>query len=209
MAQEYRGCRKLVYAEVLTDTAEGMTFGEVKPFAPVQTISKNVEYSTATSYYDNVAHNTRKAEGADETEFTHAVPSDEVMSDIEGKFYDPTTGIYSDSPVSNKTYAIGYVFDEEGDTEEENFCWKLKGTFKVGSVEHQTKDDGTDVTNVTTTFTAIYPQANFTHGGADGRGGKSKGVRIKKSKGIMTEDEFFATPQTVDTVYTAAAKAKG
>ena len=40
MAQEYRGCRKLVYAEVKTDTAEGMTFGEVKPFAPVQTISK-------------------------------------------------------------------------------------------------------------------------------------------------------------------------
>ena len=79
MAQEYRGCRRLVYAEVLTDTAEGMTFGEVKPFAPVQTISKNVEYSTATSYYDNVAHNTRKAEGADETEFTHAVPSDEAM----------------------------------------------------------------------------------------------------------------------------------
>lgn len=209
MAQEYRGCRKLVYAEVKTDTAEGMTFGEVKPFAPVQTISKNVEYSTATSYYDNVAHNTRKSEGADETEFTHAVPSDEVMADIEGKYYDPTTGIYSDSPISNKTFAVGYIFDEEGDSEEENFCWKLKGTFKVGSVEHQTKDDGTDVTNVTTTFTAIYPQATFTHGGADGTGGKSKGVRIKKSKGIMTEKEFFKTPQTVDTVFTAANKSKG
>nr|DAJ98139.1 MAG TPA: tail tube protein [Caudoviricetes sp.] len=204
MAQEYRGCRKLVYAEVLTDTEEGMTFGEVKAFAPVQTISKNVEYSTATSYYDNVGANTVKAEGADETEFTHAVPTDEVMSDIEGKFYDPEKKIYSDSPISNKFYAVGYIFDEEGDEAEENFCWKVKGTFKVGSVEHQTKNDGTDVTNVTTTFTAVYPKANFEHGGADGTGGKSKGVRIKKSSGIMTEEEFFTTPQTVDTVYTKA-----
>lgn len=204
MAQEYRGCRKLVYAEVLTDTPEGMTFGEVKPYAPVQTISKNVEYSTETSYYDNTAHNTRKAEGADETEFTHAVPSDEVLADIEGKFYDPTTKIYSDSPISNKVYAIGYIFDEEGDTEEENFCWKLKGTFKIGSIEHKTKDDGTEITNVTSTFTALYPIAQFTHGGADGKGGKSKGVRIKKSSGVMNEETFFATPQTIDTVYEAA-----
>lgn len=205
MAQEYRGCRKLVYAEVLTDTAEGMTFGEVKDFAPVQTISKNVEYSTATSYYDNTAHNTRKSEGADNTDFTHAVPSDEVLSDIEGKYYDPETKIYSDSPVTNKVYAIGYIFDEEGDEAEENFCWKLKGTFKIGSVEHQTKNDGTDVTNITTTYTALYPKAEFTHGGADGKGGKSKGVRIKKSSGVMDEETFFATPQTIDTVYAAKA----
>ena len=207
MAQEYRGCRKLVYAKVLTDTPEGMTFGEVKEFAPVQTISKNVEYSTETSYYDNQAHNTRKAEGADETEFTHAVPTDEVMADIEGKYYDPETGIYSDSPVTNQYYAIGYIFDEEGDTTEENFVWKNKGTFKVGSVEHQTKNDGTEVTNVTTTFTALYPIATIAHGGADGKGGLSKGVRIKKSKGIMDELAFFAEVQTVDTVFAAKAGA--
>lgn len=204
MAQEYRGCRNLVYAEVLTDDISGMTFGEVKPLAPVQTISKNVEVSTETSYYDNQSHNTRKAEGADTVEFTHAVPSDEVLADIEGKYYDPETGIYSDSPLTNKYYAVGYITDEEGDSVEENYCWKLKGTFSIGGVEHQTKNDGTEVTNITTTFSAVYPKARFEHGGSDGLGGASKGVRIKKSKGIMTEEEFFATPQTVDTVYTKA-----
>ena len=53
-------------------------------------------------------------------------------------------------------------------------------------------------------YTSVYPIANFTHGGKDGNGGKSKGVRIKKNDGVMTEEEFFAKVQTVDDVYAAA-----
>jgi hypothetical protein len=204
MAIEYRGCRKLVYAEVLTDTPEGMTFGEVKPLAPVQQIQREVSRSSATTYYDNVAANTTTAEGAEVNKFVIAVPSDEVLADIEGKFYDPARKIYSDSPLTDKQYAVGYVLGEKGDEENEDFCWKLKGTFQIEGTEHNTEDDGTDTTNITLGYTSVYPVADFTHGGKDGKGGKSKGVRIKKNDAIMTETEFFAQVQTIDSVYDAA-----
>lgn len=201
MAIEYRGCKKLVYAEVVTDTAEGMTFGEVKPLAPVQQVQREVSRSTATTYYDDVAANTTVAEGAEVNNFIIGVPSDEVMGDIEGKYYDPTTKIYSDSPISNKYFAVGYILGEEGDAVDEQYCWKIKGTFQVSGTEHNTKNDGTDTTNVTLAYTSVYPLAQFEHGGADGKGGASKGVRIKKSAGIATESEFFAKVQTVDDIY--------
>lgn len=204
MAIEYRGCRKLVYARVLTDTAEGMTFGEVKPLAPVQQIQREVSRSSATTFYDNVAANTVTAEGAEVNNFVIAVPDDTVLADIEGKYYDPETKIYSDSPISNTQYAVGYVLGEKGDEENEDFCWKLKGTFQIQGTEHNTENDGTDTTNITLGYTSIYPLATFTHGGKDGQGGKSKGVRIKKNDAVMTEEEFFAKVQTVDDVYTHA-----
>jgi phi13 family phage major tail protein len=204
MAIEYRGCRKLVYARVLTDTAEGMTFGEVKPLAPVQQIQREVSRSSATTYYDNVAANTITAEGAEVNNFVIAVPSDAVLADIEGKYYDPETKIYSDSPISDAQYAVGYVLGEKGDEEDEDFCWKLKGTFQIQGTEHNTENDGTDTTNITLGYTSVYPIASFEHGGKDGNGGKSKGVRIKKNDGVMNEDAFFAKVQTVDDVYTAA-----
>jgi phi13 family phage major tail protein len=203
MAIEYRGCRKLVYAKVLTDTAEGMTFGEVKTLAPVQRIQREVSRSTATTYYDNVAANTTTAEGAEVNNFVIAVPADEVLADVEGKYYDPEAKIYSDSPISDAYYAVGYVLGEKGDEENEQYVWKNKGTFQVQGTEHNTENDGTDTTNMTIGYTSVYPIANFTHGGKDGNGGKSKGVRIKKNDGVMTEELFFAKVQTVDDVYAA------
>ena len=204
MAIEYRGCRNLVYAEVLTDTNEGMTFGEVKPLAPVQQIQREVSRSSATTFYDNVAANTITAEGAEVNKFVIAVPSDDVLADIEGKYYDPEAKIYSDSPLTDKQFAVGYVLGELGDAADEDFCWKLKGTFQVESTEHNTEDDGTDTTNITLGYTSIYPVATFNHGGKDGKGGKSKGVRIRKNDNVMTEQAFFAKVQTIDDVYTAA-----
>ena len=114
MAIEYRGCRKLVYAKVLTDTAEGMTFGEVKVLAPVQQVQREVSRSSATTYYDNTAANTITAEGAEVNNFVIAVPADDVLADIEGKYYDPENKIYSDSPISDAYYAVGYVLGEKG-----------------------------------------------------------------------------------------------
>lgn len=206
MAIEYRGCRKLVYAEVLTDTPEGMSHGPVKELAPVQQIQREVSRSSATTYYDNTAANTITAEGAEVNNFVVAVPSDEVLADVEGKYYDPEAKIYSDSPITDKYFAVGYVLGEKGDEENEQYVWKNKGTFQVQGTEHNTEDDGTDTTNMTIGFTSVYPLAKFEHGGKNGKGGKSKGVRIKKNDDVMTEEDFFSKVQTVDTVYEAAAK---
>ena len=204
MAIEYRGCRKLVYAKVLTDDDKGMTFGEVKVLAPVQQIQREVSRSSATTYYDNTAANTTIAEGAEVNNFVISVPADAVLADIEGKYYDPDKKIYSDSPIADQYFAVGYVLGEKGDEENEQFVWKNKGTFQVQSTEHNTENDGTDTTNITVGFTSVYPLATFVHGGKNGQGGKAKGVRIKKNDNVMTEEAFFAKVQTVDDVYTAA-----
>ena len=88
MAVEFRGCRNLVYAEVVTDDNEtpgGYTVGEVKTLAPVAEISKVVETSSEAKYYDNVAAIIIDSEGSDTVTFTIAVPSDEVLADISGR----------------------------------------------------------------------------------------------------------------------------
>lgn len=204
MAIEYRGCRNLVYAEVLTDDENGITFGPVKPLAPVQQVQREVSRESKTSYYDNVASNSITAEGAEVNTFVIGVPDDVVLADIEGKYYDPATGIYSDSPITDKKYAVGYILGEKGDEENEDFCWKNKGTFQIQGTEHNTEDDGTDTTNISLNYTSVYPRARFEHGGKDGNGGAAKGVRVKKNKNVMSEEDFFSEVQTVDTVYAAA-----
>jgi phi13 family phage major tail protein len=200
MAIEYRGCRQLVYAPVTADAVTGITFGAVKTLAPVQKISHEATRENKKVYYDDELTNVIYGKSAGTVTFTIGVPSDEVLADIQGKFYDPTTGAFSDTDSNeDKFFACGYIMGEVGDAEDEDYVWKCKGTFEVTGTEHVTKDDGTDTTNITLAYTCVDPKARFTHGGADGMGGKSKGVRVKASKSTMTEEVFFATAQTIDT----------
>ena len=142
MAVEYRGCRKLVYAEVMTDTAEGITFGDVKPLAPVQEISKTVETSNETKYYDNLPAIIINSEGMDTVTFTIAAPSDEVRADIEGRVYDAAKKQFIEAPRENKYFAVGYVYGETGEGDEEYCVWRYKGTFNIPDQTNATKNDG-------------------------------------------------------------------
>lgn len=201
MAVEFRGCRNLVFAEILTDDNElegGYTTGTVKALAPVGEISKTVETSSEAKYYDNVAAIIINSEGSDTVTFTIAVPSDEVLAEITGRTYDASKKAFIESPRKNKYFAVGYVIGEVGEGEQERFVWRYKGTFNIPDETSATKDNGTGSNNMSLVFTGIYTEHEFTNGGGTGVKSQAKSMFIR-SGGTVTEANFFKQVYTPDT----------
>ena len=206
MAVEFRGCRRLVYAEVTTDnneTSGGYITGEVKTLAPVAEISKNVETSSESHYYDNMAATVINSEGADEVTFTIAVPSDEVLAEITGRVFDSTKKMFIDAPRKQKYFAVGYILGEKGDGDDERFVWRYKGTFNIPEETSATEDDGTSANNMSLVFTGIYTQHEFANGGGTGVKKSAKAGYIRASSNVTTEDKWFAQVSTPDTTFTS------
>ena len=202
MAVEFRGCRKLVYAEIITDNNEaegGYETGVVKSLAPVGEISKTVETSSEAKYYDNIASIVINSEGSDTVTFTIAVPSDEVLADITGRVYDAAKKTYIEAPRKNKYFAVGYVIGEVGEGEEERYVWRYKGTFNIPDETSATKDNGTTSNNMSLVFTGIYTEHEFTNGGGTGVKSQVKSMFVRSS-GTITEENFFKQVYTPDTV---------
>lgn len=201
MAVEFRGCRNLVFAEILTDDNEaegGYKTGIVKALAPVGEISKTVETSSEAKYYDNVAAIIINSEGSDTVTFTIAVPSDEVLAEITGRTYDASKKAFIESPRKNKYFAVGYVIGEVGEGEQERFVWRYKGTFNIPDETSATKDNGTTSNNMSLVFTGIYTEHEFTNGGGTGVKSQAKSMFIR-SGGTVTEENFFKQVYTPDT----------
>lgn len=205
MAVEFRGCRNLVYAEVVTDDNEtpgGYTVGEVKTLAPVAEISKVVETSSEAKYYDNVAAIIIDSEGSDTVTFTIAVPSDEVLADISGRVYDATKKAFIEAPRVNKYFAVGYVLGEVGEGEQEKYVWRYKGSFNIPDETAATKDNSTTSNNMSLVFTGIYTEHEFTNGGGTGKKAPAKAMAMRPST-TVTAEKFFETVTTPDTVLSA------
>lgn len=205
MAVEFRGCRKLVFAEVLTDDNElegGYKAGTVKELAPVGNIEKTVETSSEAKYYDNKASIIINSEGSDTVTFTIAVPSDEVLAEISGRTYDATKKAFIESPRTNKYFAVGYVIGEVGEGDEERFVWRLKGSFQIPNETSATKDNGTTSNNMSLVFTGIYTDHEFTNGAGTGKKAAIKSWFVRSS-GTITEEQFFASVSTPDTSFGA------
>lgn len=202
MAVEFRGCKKLVYAEVTSDDATGYVTGTVKPLAPVAEISKTVETSSAAHYYDNQAAIVISSEGADAVTLTIAVPDDETYADITGRTYDSTKKMFIESKRETKYFAIGYILGETGEGEDERYVWRLKGTFNVPDETSQTENDGTDANNLSLVYTGIYTEHEFTNGKGTGVKGTAKALYTRSSDGLATETEWFDEVVTPDTSFT-------
>ena len=200
MAVEFRGCKRLVYAEVTTD-GETYVTGEVKELAPVAEISKTVETSSEAKYYDNKAAIVINSEGADTVTFTIAVPADEVLADITGRTYDATKKIFIESERETKYFAVGYILGEKGEGDDERFVWRYKGTFNVPDETAATENDGTDTNNMSLEFTGIYTDHIFENGKGTGKAGAAKASFIRESAGVATADKWFETVSTPDTVF--------
>ena len=205
MAVEFRGCKKLVYAEVTKDDATDFTTGTVKALAPVAEISKSVETSSEAHYYDNKAAIIINTEGADTVTFTIAVPDLETYAELTGRTYDSTKKMFIESERVQKYFAVGYILGEVGEGEEERFVWRLKGTFNIPDETSATKNDGTDANNLSLEYSGIYTQHEFANGKGTGNAGAAKAVAVYKSDNVASETEFFGevvTPDTVFPVYT-------
>ena len=205
MAVEFRGCRRLVYAEVTTDNNEssgGYVTGEVKTLAPVAEISKTVETSSEAHYYDNKAATVVNSEGADTVTFTIAVPPDEVLAEITGRVYDSTKKMFIDAPRKQKYFAVGYILGEKGDGDDERLVWRYKGTFNIPEETSSTEDDGTSANNMSLEYTGIYTQHEFANGGGTGVKKPAKAGYIRASSNVTTEAKWFEQVSTPDTTFT-------
>ena len=206
MAVEFRGCRRLVYAEVTTDnneTSGGYVAGEVKTLAPVAEISKTVETSSEAHYYDNKAATIVNSEGADTVTFTIAVPPDEVLAEITGRVYDSTKKMFIDAPRKQKYFAVGYILGEKGDGDDERLVWRYKGTFNIPEETSATEDDGTSANNMSLEYTGIYTQHEFANGGGTGVKKPAKAGYIRASSNVTTEDKWFEQVSTPDTTFSS------
>lgn len=189
---DYRGVRDIVYAVLTVDTAESLTYGEVKPFAGIEEISQSVEESTGTKYYDNSARIVNSAEGSDTYSLITSAIENQVRADIEGRIYDESKGMFVGTPLNRPYLAIGFVGEKTDGTEEA--VWVLKNKLTGGTPTHRTKDDGTDSNGLEFEATSIYTTHKFTSGGNK----PAKFVRVDLSK--VDETTFFSKVTTPDEV---------
>ena len=203
MAVEFRGCKNLVFAEVLQDDAEGYVTGEVKSLAPVAEISKSVETSSEAHYYDNKAAIIINSEGSDTVTFTIAVPDDETFALLTGRTYDSTNKRFIESQRVIRYFAVGYTLGEVGEGEDERYVWRYKGMFNIPEETSTTKNDGTDSNNLSLEYTGIYTQHEFANGKGTGIAGAAKAMFVRESDNVATAGQFFASVATPDTTFPA------
>lgn len=190
---DYRGIRGLVAAELLTDDADGVTYGDPFAIAGVSSLSKSTETSSANKYYDNVPAIVIQATGGDEVSMDTSVIPEETLAKLMGEYYDEATGMYVEGEPEQKYFAIGYITEKTDGTEV--YVWRLKGQFSYPEVEHATKDDGTDSTGHTITYTGVNTQHKFAKTTKT-----AKAVNVAAAKYTAGETAFFAQVQTPDTV---------
>lgn len=189
---EFRGCDNLVFAEVLTDDANGITFGAVRSLAPVAEIAKTVETSSETHFYDNVGQIIIRSEGSDEITLTVPVLPLDILAAVTGKTYDASTGAFIDGESVEKYYAIGYRLRLTDGSY--RFVWRNKGAFAIPNSTSATENDGTDTNNQQLVYTGVKSIYEFTNGG------RAKGVVVDERDGKYDCTDWFTSVVTPDTL---------
>ena len=189
---EFRGCDNLVFAEVLTDDANGITFGAVRSLAPVAEIAKTVETNSETHFYDNVGQIIIRSEGSDEITLTVPVLPLDILAAVTGKTYDAGTGAFIDGESTEKYYAIGYRLRLTDGSY--RYVWRNKGAFAIPNSTSATENDGTDTNNQQLVYTGVKSIYEFTNGG------RAKGVVVDERDGKYDCTDWFAAVVTPDTL---------
>lgn len=200
MAREYRGCRGLVFAEIIKDDADGYQVGAVTPLAPVAEISKSTETSRDTHFYDNKGLIVVDSEAGDTVTFTVAIPSDEVYAKLTGRTYDETKKMLIECARADRYFAVGYILGEIGDGGDDSYVWRYKCKFGLPTETSATENNGTDANNISLECTGVYTEYEFENGKGTGVKGSAKAIRMRKKDNAITEAAFFATVITPDTV---------
>ena len=194
---EHRGVRDVIAAEVITDTIEKFECGEPFSLIWVSELTRETSNSSETHYYDNVPAIVLDSTGADTVNVEGSAMELPVVAKITGQFYDEAIGMFIEGERESKYYALGYVTKDTSG--EEVFVWRLKGKFGIPSETHATENDGTDANGQQLTYTGINTVHKFAK-----RGKSERAVNLYKSKCPLSEEEFFSTVQTPDTVQATA-----
>lgn len=192
--EEFRGVRGVVMAEVTGDDEVGYTAGTPFAVAGVAEITRTVESSTETHYYDNMPAVAIEATGAETINLNvSAIPLD-VLAKITGQTYVAAKGMMVDGPRTPKKFALGYIAELTDGTV--YYVWRLKGTVAIPDETYVTKDSGTTANGQTIVYTGIWTAHKFTQTSAP-----ASAVKVDTSVNTsITEETFFASVQTPDTL---------
>lgn len=191
--KEYRGIRDLIAAELLVDTLSELIYDTPFPIAGIAELTRTTENSSESHYYDNIAAIVIDSVGADEVTCNcSAIPLD-VLAKLTGQYYDADTNTFVECTSTKKYFAIGYVTEDTDGNEV--YVWRHKVKCSIPDSTHTTKNDGTDANGQEITFTGISTVHKFEKTGAS-----AKAVNHEASRGIIPETDFFAIPQTIDTI---------
>lgn len=183
---EYRGVRGLVVAEVTKDDTTGYVTEKWEELSGVQSVAIAKNENSETHYYDNKAAIVVDAEGPDEVTLVVSILANKTRAKIDGVGYDESRDMIINTPKKRKYFALGYIGEKTDGTEEVNVFYK--GKFSGGAETHNTKDDGTEATNVEYTFTAIHTAAKIYTVGSVAQSAKSIKVTVSAE---VPETEIF------------------
>lgn len=184
---EFRGVEDLFYAEVAEDSENQFSTGTPKRLSYTATISKAVESSSETHYYDNKGMIVINAKGAETFTLTVAPPKLETLAEITGQAFDSASGMMMEGEVEPKYFAIGYR--TKGTDGHWRYCWKYKGQFAIPSEEVNTESDSIDTTNTELTFTAISTVYKFAQTVGENTTNKTmSGIVVDERYGGMTDE---------------------
>ena len=183
---EYRGIRGLVFAKVTKDDTSAYTPDVWQELSGVQSVAVAKNESSESHFYDNAARIVIDAEGADELTLVVSVLANKTRAILDGVEYDETADMIMNTPKKKGYFALGYIGEKTDGTEEINIFYK--GKFSGGGETHNTKDDGTEATNVEYTFTAVHSTFKIATVGAVKQSVKSAKFPIK---GKVTEAAIF------------------
>lgn len=197
--QEYRGVEGLVAAKVLVDDNEtgeghGYVTGPVFAIAGVAEVTKAVESSIETHFYDNVGAVVIDGVGADTiTVNASAIPID-VQAELTGQTYLEDTGALVEG--GNPTapyYALGYKTHKTDGSAV--YVWRHKGKITLGDVTNSTKTNQPAANGQRFTYTGIDTTHKWTKTGKTG-----KGLVVEASRGLANVTGFFSSVTTPDTL---------
>lgn len=200
---EFRGIEDLYFAEVTEDSETAYTTGTPKRLSYTATISKEVETSSETHFYDNKGMIVINAKGAETFTLTVAPPPLGILAEITGQAFDASLGMMIEGEIKPKMFAIGYK--TKGTDGFWRFVWKYKGQFAVPSEEVNTESDSIDTTNTELTFTAVSTVHKFEYNNT--LGGSSSTTITNNASGIIIDERYGFVTQALkdgwsDKVYT-------
>ncbi len=191
---EYRGAEGLVYAPVTVDDKDNYTTGTVKELAGLATVTKAVDSSSDTHFYDNIPAIVIDSEGQDTiTLKVSGIPLD-VYAELTGQYYDADLGMLVEQEREPGYFALGYITSRTDGTRV--LVWRMKGKFSVPDTTSNTKANNTDASGQELTYTGINTIHKFQK---TGKG--AKGINVDEGKNLADTDNFFDTVQTPDTVH--------
>lgn len=190
--EEYRGIRDLKAAILLTDTAEELTYDAPFDIAGIAELTKTTENSSEAHFYDNIAAIVIDSVGSDTVTCQCSAIPLPVLAKLTGQDYDEATGTLIEGEAKCPYVAIGYVTEDTSGNEV--FVWRHKVKCSIPDSTHSTKNNSTDANGQEITFTGINTTHKFTKTGKT-----DKAINHIKS-GLITETDFFASVQTIDTL---------